>query len=480
MTRSAVSPPTIAGRNGRCAARCAAGLALVAASVLGGGTLEALAASEPAAVEPARFLIEELRIEGTQRGSRAVVISESRLTVGTAYTEDELRDAVVRIHRLPFVLTTEFSLAKGSRRGAYVLVIRVFETHRLFYNLDRRYTRVDEPVILDGVFADEDSRSLRAAAGYRLRLGAYGEGVVAADTEQGLQAGYTHYNLFGRGGAVSVAVGKDYDDSTVVLPLGLDPRFSGWRFDRGELFTGRLALPLTGNHGLLVHAEWLHGDAGSEREVLGGSALADRVNHRNGIDLVETAAAWIWDDSDDPLTPRSGRTFEIGIEHLRLDAEGDIGSLVSGEVVDPDLGTLDSELTRVTGRAAVHLPLGTATSVSWNGRAAVGRARLSGLPLGGFSNGGIDGGGLDSVRYDVVEASAGAVVRRALWQPAERFVTLWLEGIADVSYQAVDLDHPLLDDAVTEGRFGLRLTLRDSWGVLHAGLYYVAVDGSGP
>src|SRR5947207_6781228 len=80
-----------------------------------------------------RFFIERIDVRNLRFASTAIIRAELRLPAGHEYTEDELRRASDRINRLPFVLDSEFSLEKGSARGAYVLVIKVTETKPLFY-----------------------------------------------------------------------------------------------------------------------------------------------------------------------------------------------------------------------------------------------------------------------------------------------------------------------------------------------------------
>src|SRR5688572_9758135 len=87
------------------------------------------------APEPARFLLESIVVEGVQRDApREIVAGESLLKPGNEYTEQELREAVYRIKRLPFMVDADFSLRKGSERGTYELVILVKETSVLFYS----------------------------------------------------------------------------------------------------------------------------------------------------------------------------------------------------------------------------------------------------------------------------------------------------------------------------------------------------------
>ena len=67
-----------------------------------------------------------------------IEVRETRLREGEEYSEAELRDASARLMRLPFLLSAEFSLEKGSERGRYVLVVTINETKPFFYALDLR------------------------------------------------------------------------------------------------------------------------------------------------------------------------------------------------------------------------------------------------------------------------------------------------------------------------------------------------------
>lgn len=157
---------------------------------------------------PPRFHIESIDVRNTRRVSRDVIIAESLLREGNEYTEAELSDASARLNRLPFLLSAEFSLEKGTERGRHVLVVTVEETKPFFYRLDLRpviededYRGFTEPA--DSISASENE----AFVGYRWFVGR--RGVVHAGlqyqndqrdytTDYGAWAvGYTHYDLFG-------------------------------------------------------------------------------------------------------------------------------------------------------------------------------------------------------------------------------------------------------------------------------------------
>lgn len=104
--------------------------------------------SEEPAQEPARFLIEKITVEGPKAAAVNIVRAETLLRAGESYTEDQLRQAVYRVHRLPFVLDASFSLRKGSRRGAYELLIEVEPARWFFYDAWIRAFAFEQPLVL--------------------------------------------------------------------------------------------------------------------------------------------------------------------------------------------------------------------------------------------------------------------------------------------------------------------------------------------
>src|SRR6185436_10640572 len=92
----------------------------------------------PLAAEEPRFFIERIEVRNARRVTPDVVIAESRLRAGHEYSEAELRDASTRLERLPFLLSVDFALEKGSERGHHVLVLTINETKPFFFFLDAR------------------------------------------------------------------------------------------------------------------------------------------------------------------------------------------------------------------------------------------------------------------------------------------------------------------------------------------------------
>jgi hypothetical protein len=154
---------------------------------------------------PTRFFIERIEVRDARRVSKDVVIAESRLREGQEYSEADLRDASARLSRLPFLLSADFALEKGSERGRYLLVVSINETKPFFYALDLRPIFGDnrvEPDYSDRIGVADNSGTL----GFRWfigRRGALHTAIVTSDYNRNfardyaaIVVGYTQYDLF--------------------------------------------------------------------------------------------------------------------------------------------------------------------------------------------------------------------------------------------------------------------------------------------
>jgi hypothetical protein len=247
--------------------------------------------------DPPRFLLESIVVEGVQRDPvREIVAAESLLQPGREYSEQELREAVYRVKRLPFVLDAEFSLRKGGDRGSYQLVITVEETRLFFYSAD-----------IGGIYDGED-RNISpgedridwgggASLGGRWFVGS--QGLVFASVQgfdtvgpAAAQVGYTRYNLFGRGGFASVALATSLEE------------------DQGDSLQGSLSMgvPIVGNHSLRADLDWyqLKDDSFSQS--------FRRESQHLGL-------AWIYDTTDDPLFPTSGTRLTAAANYAHYEDE---------------------------------------------------------------------------------------------------------------------------------------------------------------
>ena len=214
--------------------------------------------SATASAQPtATFLVEKITVEGVSPGQARIVMAESLLKGGATYDEGELRDAVYRVKRLPFVLLADFSLRKGSVRGSYELIITVVATKRFFFTSGVSNWKGA------GAPADHDEQG---SVGFRQTIGSFGELFVQSSgilyTEKtgfvpSLQLGYNQYNLFGRGAVASLIYSQnDPIESrgrrSQQLSLELTVPFAGTTRSGSESWT-RGGVPCILSRGLITH-----------------------------------------------------------------------------------------------------------------------------------------------------------------------------------------------------------------------------------
>lgn len=366
---------------------------------------------------PARFLLASIVVEGVRHDSvREIAAAESLLQPGREYSEQELREAVYRVKRLPFVLDAEFSLREGGEPGSYQLVITVEENRLFFYS-------VDVGGIYDGDernFPGEDRIDWGAAAKVGGRWFVGSQGLVSASVQgfdrvgpAAAQVGYTRYNLFGRGGFATVALATDISDEN----------------DGSEAYQGSfsLGLPIVGNHSIRTNLLWLR-----SKDELGPQTSRSAFQ---SLDL-----SWVYDTTDDPLFPTSGTLLSGGGRYSRSEYE-DEGPFFSGESTSDGPG--------LTVSARRHWALTHRHSVSAN--------LLSSWDESDTST----GGSFEEWRTTIAFGHS-----MDLWgfEKTERIGDLRWEN----TIQAVrtELDAPSFRGSGVEGRLVTGLAFRNAWGLL--------------
>jgi hypothetical protein len=249
------------------------------------------------AAEP-RFFIDRIEVRNAHRVSPGVIVSESRLREGHEYSESELRDASTRLSRLPFLLSAEFSLEKGSERGHHVLVLTVNETKPFFFSLDIRpiftndaYTRVDYSDRSTGT----DSEGVVGMRWFVGRRGAVHAGVYARDFQHdfaddylALAVGYTQYDLFGSRAFATLNLKRAVTsfDSAGIAP---------------QLVVG---IPVAPNQTVTLSID--DTDFGSELRRIGAT---DDVRVSAGQRVV--SAAWTYNTTNHPFLPTRGTLLQV-------------------------------------------------------------------------------------------------------------------------------------------------------------------------
>jgi hypothetical protein len=304
----------------------------------------------PSVAEAPLFLIEKIHVE-TERLSPDIILSESLLQEGRTYSEEALRDAVHRIHRLPFVLLAEVSLAKGSERGRYELTITIYEARRWFFQFDANWALKDD---VDRFDPRLDSRlesrigatgdDANGLVGRRFALGKRGLFFASFGAEEGAFAlGYQRYNLWNRNILFSLALGGIEEIGNVSVG------------DSSWAATAQLGIPIVGNHALRLRTRYRRFDTllfqGDEIE-----------SHDTEAEIV-----WVYNSLDDAVLPRSGLLMEGGLtwsdgHDTRIDLDAD-GQLL--------LEIIDEEATGIIASIGRHWPIGARQSASVGLRAFV-------------------------------------------------------------------------------------------------------------
>ena len=239
--------------------------------------------------EPPRFFIERIEVRNTHRVSADLIKSESLLREGAEYSEPELSAAAARLSRLPFLLSAEFKLEKGTSRGQYVLAIVVNETKPFFYLIDAHATVLHE--LSPNEFASDVDPALDSnggALGFRWFVG--GHGVVYVGTTgrhdhdvltsdyTSLAIGYTQYDIFGTRAFASINLRRplNYGSS------GLSP----------QLVAG---VPLTTNQTLTLDYE--------------DTILKHGSRHSDSERLI--SLTWAYDTTNEPFVPTRGTLIRV-------------------------------------------------------------------------------------------------------------------------------------------------------------------------
>ncbi len=251
---------------------------------------------------PVSFVIEKITVEGVRGGSTKIVVSETLLNPGSAYTEAQLREALQRVERLPFVVEAEFSLRRGSERGRYELVITVAQTWPVFFGGTLDLTRRGSAYELSEGFWEGGAV---IEGGVRAFLGGQSEVTgtlqlvspltewygAEQDSNFAFDLAYRHHDLFGRH-----LVGTLFLREPV--SLGSPDREAG----------ASLAVPLS-----RVSALNLDLDVGWTRWRACAEPCASLGELR--VTQYEGGAAWRRDTTDDPFAPQEGSRLEAGLSY---------------------------------------------------------------------------------------------------------------------------------------------------------------------
>jgi hypothetical protein len=441
-------------------------------------------AEEPLPDDTARFRIETITVETDRKASAGIIKTETLLEEGETYTEDDLRQAIARVHRLPFVLEASFSLRKGSERGAYELVVEAHTARWFFFDRGLQYTSFDRAYALEGNFFSSDhyATSQTGLIGGRLFVGRSGVLYGSLGFHQdlvndgtGIELGYSQYNLFGRGIVADASYSTNYCCTTEVLPFGISPGLEVWDWERDQRAALSLAIPLSRNRSIQLGWSERWGDAGDHRNLLfdvepfffGESIFQGEQSSR------QVAARWVQDTSDDPILPSRGSVLSAGLEYAEYDASG----LRAFRFVFPDppievsLPDFHGEQLTAALNATRHWSLTPRQSVSASGRISYGRSRVTNLEVNEQF--------LSETELDVFGGSVGGKHILRLWTLREpgNHGDLYLETEARYGIESSSPDLGFRDNPLGRLEISTGLTFRNRWGRLRVALAYLDLDG---
>ncbi len=433
-----------------------------------------------------RFFIETVAVEGARNASAEVILSESQLENGRPYTELELSDAISRIKRLPFLLDARFSLAKGTERGRYRLLITVEETETFFFGGDLVYNTFGGPLGADSAFDDELNNTVSAGARF---FAGHGVFFAAVGDGEDLQVGYTRYQLQGRPVLLRLALARERCCQAKLVEPGLDPAFATWSAtgdsDRVELTLG---IPLGGNHSLRFDASHLETDSAVRRPL--GGALGSSVD-ANDVEQREIELAWVYDTTDDPVFPNRGDavTAAIGLRQL----EGDLSraavnerlELAGASLVAPLAAEMSSRLVGLSLFGARHWPISTRQTVSLSLKLLLSRSQIENLPVQAVPVQTVPlqtetaDLRLTSGDVDSLEADLGVRYSVSLWGPRKirRLGDLRWETVAGLLYVETSPVFESFGQPVWGVSASTSIALRSSWGIFRIGFAYLDYDG---
>ncbi|MEM7353216.1 MAG: hypothetical protein AAF657_20645 [Acidobacteriota bacterium] len=419
-----------------------------------------------------RFYIEEIAVEGARKASTDIIVSETLLDPGLPYSETELREAVFRVNRLPFVLEADFALRKGSERGRYRLLITVREARNLFFGTDWTYNNFGGPLVNSSPLGDEFSASLTAGVRYFASDGVF---FAALGGNENLQIGYTRYKLFNRPMLLRVAYAHEECCPVELLEPGLDPAIATWTATgAAERLEVSLGVPLGGNHSLRFDASRVE-TRSMDRRLLRRDN--DLITGLEDVEQEEIEVAWVYDTTDDPVFPDSGDAVTASVSLRQL--EGDLSTILRLGPVATFLATpsaqVSSRLVGLDAHGTRHWPLSPRQTVSLSLEVLLSRSDVDNLPVE-LEDGTIR---LVSDTVDAVEAEIGLrhSVRLRGPRPGKRSGEVRWETLANLVYLETSsafnaLDQPLWGLSASTG-----IALRNSWGIFRFGIAYLDFDG---
>jgi outer membrane protein assembly factor BamA len=264
------------------------------------------------------FFIESIEVAGGSRATDHIIVAESRLRLMQEYTEGDLRGAMARIQRLPFIVATDFRLEKGTQVGRYVLVIRVRRMTPLF--LDSETTSTWSEAVVgppNGTTNPVFTYRLRRVDDNHVVAGAHaflGANIVATATAEKMSfqndrytLTFSKYDLFGSRASLTAIL--SYLQYPGGFRSGAPDARNDWHHRDNVTYEIVGVVPVTGSDS--IRGSWQH------------SELPVRFNERSpetgqfhyvllSRPEIYKDLFWIHDTTNDPLLPTSGTRWTLG------------------------------------------------------------------------------------------------------------------------------------------------------------------------
>jgi hypothetical protein len=241
-----------------------------------------------------RMLIETIEVEHPAGIPDRIILSEARLTAGETYSEEEVRQALHRIRRLPFVFLAAYRLEPGTNTSARRLVFTVKPGYRFNMSLDLLYQH-EENFDYGNIAPSLAYRTFAGNSNFEASIGSSSFTDGGGDYRN-FTLRYSGYDLFGTGTVVQLALART---------LSRDARI--------ELSpTARVILPLT-------QIQSIVGNFTTTREEFDREFGIVRIRVTTAIRRTDADLLWTRDTTDDPFFTLKGTSLLAGPRLMQFD-----------------------------------------------------------------------------------------------------------------------------------------------------------------
>ena len=261
---------------------------------------------------PTQYRLERIVVEGSDAGEDAIR-AEARLDEEKTYTDEDFRQAVYRVRRLPFVADATYRTEPGMTGGGTTLVIRVLQETIAFGRVDVLHVRPSE--------GDADTSAAATLGGRYLMndLGVLEGGLTRTDESAVgtlLNLTYRAYDIYGTGAFAVVSLGKRFQTEDIDFDADMDV-LGGWPLTQKQSLTLSAARRRFG----IPRDFDVLGDDGDDPD--GDDDEDDNITLTNS-DAIDTAELrWWYESHDDPLFATRGLSLSFGPtwSHAEFDVE---------------------------------------------------------------------------------------------------------------------------------------------------------------